>query len=132
MDGTVSSKVNFQFHTDLSTSRYWIENSHPLLGESLFYKSGKKDNTYVTYATIAYLPNLDGNGHVLLLQGIDSAGTQAAFDFITRNAQEKAILNPMSAITKGYALGFEILIEVDSLDSAAHTTNFRVISSRSF
>ncbi|HEY0163440.1 MAG TPA: hypothetical protein VGB69_12235 [Edaphobacter sp.] len=127
-----SKNTNFQFHNDLQAGRYWIENIHPLSGESTLYRSGEQEHSYVTYATIVYLPNLSGTGHVLLLQGLDSAGTQAAADFMIRNDGGKRILDQMMASNKGSLKSFELLLEAVSLDAGSHTTGLRVIASRQY
>jgi hypothetical protein len=43
-------------------------------------------------ALIAFLPNLDGSGHLLLLQGLDVAGTQAAAETLFHPAAIAPIL----------------------------------------
>lgn len=127
-----SKNANFQFHCDMETDRSWIENVHPFSGERAVYEGGKRKDEYVTYATIVYSPNLGGEGHVLLLQGIDSAGTQAATDFLIRNENGKKILNQMMAANNGTLKNFELLLEVVSLDPGSHTTGIRVIGSRQY
>lgn len=127
-----SKNTNFRFHNDLQAGRYWIENIHPLSGESSIYRSGERENAYVTYASIVYLPNLSGTGHVLLLQGLDSAGTQAAADFMIRNDSGKKILGQMMDSNEGTQRSFELLLQAVSLDAGSHTTGLRVIASRQY
>jgi hypothetical protein len=55
-----------------------IINTKPEPGAAASYVSHWSQPAHETFAIIAYLPNLDGNGHLLLLQGLDVAGTQAA------------------------------------------------------
>ena len=47
-------------------------------GEAASYVSHWNEPAHETYALISYLPNISGTGHLLLLQGLDAAGTQAA------------------------------------------------------
>ncbi len=127
-----SKHTTFLFHNDLKADHYWIENIHPQAEEPRSYESHYKDHTHITYATIAFLPNLGGTGHVLLLQGLDSAGTQAVADFMMRDEGQKTVLEQMKAIGKGTANGFELLFEVVSLDYGIHTTDLRVIARRQY
>jgi len=55
-----------------------IVNAHPLPGETASYVSHWNEPSHETFALIAFLPNLGGNGRLLLLQELDVAGTQAA------------------------------------------------------
>ena len=124
--------TNFRFHNNLQTGRYWIENVRRIPGEQLIYESKYGDHAHVTYASIVFLANLSGTGHVLLIQGIDSAGTQAAADFIIRNNGKKTVPDQIGALSKGKIRGFEVLLEVVSLDAGSHTTDLKVVASRQY
>ena len=39
------------------------------------------------FGVIAYLPNLEGNGNALLLEGIGISGTEVAMDFMDDDTQ---------------------------------------------
>jgi hypothetical protein len=54
-------------------------NTHPLSGELNLYGTPEKDHTY---GLIAYLPNLTSTGHILIVGGLNTAGTQAATTFL--------------------------------------------------
>jgi hypothetical protein len=104
-----------------------ILNLHPQPGEATSYLSHWNEPAHDTYALIAFLPNLGGTGHVLLLQGLDVAGTQAAAETILR----PAIIDPILQRAKrpdGSLRFFEILLRSTSIESNSAGT--QVIASR--
>jgi hypothetical protein len=104
-----------------------IVNRKPLAGEAASYASHWSEPAHDTYAVIAFLPNLRGDGHLLLLEGLDVAGTQAA---------EEAILDPniitpileRSTQQDGSLRHFEMLLRSRSIQS--NPTATEVIASR--
>ena len=77
-------KLNFhERETKLGQTAKYFENRHPLPGEQKSYVG--LENTGqpgVDYASIALLPTLKGQGHVLVLQGLQQEGTEAAGEFL--------------------------------------------------
>jgi hypothetical protein len=75
------------------------------------------------------MQNLNKNGHVLLLQGLDAAGTQAAADLLFKSDDmQSAVKTALNH--QGTTGSFELLIEVNSLDANSHATDSRIIASR--
>jgi hypothetical protein len=68
------------------------------------------------FAIIAYLPNLDGNGHLLLLQGLDVAGTQATAETLIHPEAIELILQRATR-PDGPLRSFEILVCSGSIES---------------
>jgi hypothetical protein len=104
-----------------------IVNTHPLPGEASSYLSHWNEPAHETFALIAFLPNLGGTGHLLLLQGLDVAGTQAAAETILRPAAIDPILKRATR-TDGSLRFFEILLRSTSIESNSAGT--QVIASR--
>lgn len=104
-----------------------IFNSHPEAGEALSYASHWNEPAHETFALIAFLPNLDGNGRLLLLQGLDVAGTQAAAETLFH---PEAIVPILRRATRpdGSLRFFEILLRSTSIESNSAGT--QVIASR--
>lgn len=76
------SRTNFTAKSDGDTPTY-IVNRSPLPGEqSVYTPTGS-----VGYCTVAYLPNPDHNGSILLLEGTGSEATEAAGDFLLSEDQ---------------------------------------------
>ncbi|QHN05631.1 hypothetical protein FTO74_18495 [Granulicella sp. WH15] len=70
--------LRFSFHAGKDQPS-GIVNMHPRSGEKDIY--GTPDPSH-TYGLIAYLPNLTSTGHVLIVGGLNTAGTEAATTFL--------------------------------------------------
>jgi hypothetical protein len=104
-----------------------IVNTHPQAGEAAEYVSHWNEPAHETFALISCLPNLEGNGRLLVLQGLDVAGTQAAGEALFHPAAVASILR--QATRRDGTLGyFEILLRATSIESNA--TGTQVIGSR--
>ncbi len=112
--------LSFQIVYSNEMDSAWIENSHPRDGEQRRYVSRWNEPTHSTYAVVAYEPNFAGNGHVLLIEGLDVAGTQAAADALLRDN----VLSPvLQQATNGKELRpFEVLLQSTSIASNAAST----------
>jgi hypothetical protein len=73
------TRLNFQSRFDESTKVGWFENVAPEPGEQRRYAVAYGVRGF---CRVAYLPSLDGTGHVLLLTGTDMASTEVAAEFI--------------------------------------------------
>jgi hypothetical protein len=104
-----------------------IVNSKPQPGEEATYVSHWNDPVHETFALISCLPNLEGSGRVLVLQGLDVAGTQAASEALFH---PEAIAPILRSATRpdGSLRYFEILLRSTSIESGAAGT--QVIGSR--
>ncbi len=76
---------------------------------------------------IAFLPNLGGNGHLLVLEGLDVAGTQAAAEMLLHPSAIDPILKSATR-PDGSLRNFEVLLRSTSIESNA--TGTQVIASR--
>ncbi len=75
-------QLNFAMEEDRVHRVYRFRNKAPHAGEPAFYQpSDAADRD--TYADIALLPNLAGTGSVLVLSGLDMAGTEAAGELVS-------------------------------------------------
>ena len=121
-------QLNFRFSAgaDFGGSGI-ITNQHPLNGEHATYASEPNDPLLRTYGVIAYVPNLDGAGHTLLIEGVNMAGTQAAGEFLLDAAQMQSVLERAKG-SNGVIGPFEVLIETDNI--AASSSRPHVISER--
>jgi hypothetical protein len=121
-------QLNFRFsYSPKSDAAPIILNQHPLAGEQPVYANGHTGSWYNTYGTIAYLPNLDGTGHVLLMGGLNMAGTQAAGAFLLNPSMMQATLEH-ARTPNGTIRPFEILIETSTV--AANASRAHVLSER--
>jgi hypothetical protein len=104
-----------------------IVNRHPQSGEQLSYVSHWNEPTHETYALVAFLPNLSGKGHMLFLEGLDVAGTQAASEAVLRTGVIEPILRQATR-PDGSLASFEVLLKSTSIESNA--TDTQIIASR--
>lgn len=119
--------MNFRIAYRSQIQEAWIENTKPLPAESAVYVSHWNEPSHETYALISFQPNLSGNGHLLLIQGLDIAGTQAAAETLFRKDTIAPILRQASS-SNGGVRSFEILLQCTSIDSNA--ANTKIIASR--
>jgi len=102
-----------------------IVNQKPLPGERPTYASEANDPLHQTYGVIAYLPNLDGTGHVLIVEGVNMAGTQAAGAFLLSPALMQPVLE-RALSPNGAIRPFEVLLSTN--DVAANASRPQVVS----
>jgi hypothetical protein len=105
-------------------SMKFFQNKHPLAGEQSTYRGLEFTGTSgVDYATISLLPMESGKGNVLILQGLQQEGTEAAglllADPTGRSRLEKA-LGVSGDTTK--TVYFEALIKATAVGGAPDTT----------
>jgi hypothetical protein len=104
-----------------------IINRKPQPGETASYLSHWNEPAHETFAIIDFLPNLSGNGHLLVLEGLDVAGTQAAAEMLLHPSAIEPILK-RAARPDGSLRPFEVLLRSTSIESNA--TGTQVIASR--
>ncbi len=121
------SSANFRIVDGQGMQGATIINARPQPGEASSYASHWNEPAHETFALIAFLPNLGGNGHLLLLQGLDVAGTQAAAETLFRQSAIAPVLRRATR-PDGSLRYFEVLLRSNSIDSNA--TGTQVIASR--
>jgi hypothetical protein len=114
----ISGQMNFVVHDDPGTGPLRVENRHPKPLEKSEYAYDYRDPQHRGLATIAFLPNLSGNGNMLVVQGFSLAGTQAAAEFATSGHDLDALLQAYSG--RSTALPhFEILLSTVEINGMA-------------
>jgi hypothetical protein len=112
------SQMNFRFSINSGSDKpSGIVNSHPRVGENAIYGTPGQDHTY---GLIAYVPNLTSTGHVLIVGGLNTAGTQAATTFLLTPSLMMPTLQRASA-THGGLQPFELLIGAGNVAANAST-----------
>ncbi|ACO34078.1 hypothetical protein [Acidobacterium capsulatum] len=104
-----------------------IVNTHPRAGEQAAYTSHWNEPSHETYALMEYLPNMAGTGHLLLLQGLDVAGTEAAAEALLHPAVIAPVLHN-ALRPDGTLRSFEILLRSTSI--ASNAAGVQVVTSR--
>ncbi|MGH9604086.1 MAG: hypothetical protein ACRD3N_00145 [Terracidiphilus sp.] len=121
------SNANFRIVSSANMLSDTLVNARPRPGEAASYVSHWNEPAHETFSVISYLPNLSGSGHLLLLQGLDVAGTQAAVEALLHPGVIAPILRKATR-ADGSLRSFEILLRSTSLESNAMGT--QVIGSR--
>lgn len=93
-----------------------IVNAKPLQSEAVSYESHWNEPLHDTYALIEFVPNLNAKGYLLLLEGLDVAGTQAAAEVLFHPETIDAVLN-RAKLPDGSLRPFEILLRTTSIQS---------------
>lgn len=121
------SSLNFQFDYTSFATFDAIVNKHPRAGEAALFHNNAVGGVNKTYAVLAFLPNLDQSGKVLIIEGLTMAGTEAAEEMLFNEASMKPILEQAKA-SNASLRPFELLIEANGI--AADAQSARVIASR--
>jgi hypothetical protein len=110
--------LNFNLIPDQETKIFTLVNRSPKPGEQPKYFMQPNDPNHRAYATVALLPNLGGNGRVLIIQGTAMAGTEAAADFVLEDPKLEDLLH-LSPSAGAPLPSFEILLETANLGGNA-------------
>jgi hypothetical protein len=121
------SQLNFRFDSGVDGGSQRIINQHPLPGEKTVYLSDAADPLHYTYGVIAFLPNLSNTGYVVIIEGINMAGTQAAGDFLLNPKSMRPVLE-RAVTSNGVVRPFELLLSTN--DVAANASRAQILSER--
>lgn len=111
-------EMNFIGSNDGIHHIYSFSNRHPQTGEMAEYSTSEFDPQQRVLGVLAFLPNLDGDGNALIVEGNSMAGTEAISDFLFDDA---ALLPFLSKLAKndGTLPHFEVLIGSNSVNGSA-------------
>jgi hypothetical protein len=118
--------LNFQFEYQPKTAIVIIRNLHPIAGEKSIYETDQTDPARSTFGVIAVTSNLDRRGRVLLIEGINMAGTEAAADYLFSDASAPFLARVFDS--KGNMQPFEVLVETSNI--GANAPRPQIISQR--
>jgi hypothetical protein len=122
-DGT----TNFRIQCNAGMQGATVVNRKPQAGEAASYSSHWNEPIHETYSVITFIPNLSGYGRLLMLGGLDAAGTQAAGEALMRSEAITPILEHARR-PDGSLAPFEVLLRSTSIQ--ANATDTQVIASR--
>jgi hypothetical protein len=111
-------ELNFIGRSDGIHHTYRFTNRHPEPGEMAEYYVTDADPKQRVLGVLAFVPNLDGNGNALIIEGNSMAGTEAISDFLFEDA---ALLPFLTKIKKpdGSLPHFEVVVESNSVNGSA-------------
>jgi hypothetical protein len=110
--------LNFVFQDDYKTGIFSVINRQPQAGEPAQWGSRWNDPQRKVYGLVAYVPNLAGDGNVLLLEGTSMSGTEAARDFVMDDSQLLPFLKRIQR-ADGTVPHFEILLGTRNVSASA-------------
>jgi len=115
-------KMNFVLVRDEKTGASFFRNRSPKPGEAqvynvseVFASSGTEEHEVDSYALIAVVPGLADKGRVVLIEGLNMEGTEAAGEMVTDPAQLAAMLRQMGHHPGTPVPPFEALLKLTSV-----------------
>src|ERR1017187_342482 len=118
--------LNFTAEYDSNRSIDYIRNKTPAAGEQEIYAPPPSPSTG-GYCVVAYLPNPQQPGNVLILAGTDSAATEGAGDFLTSEDQLSRFQKMLHVTTLPY---FEVVLKTSNLNGTP--IDSRVVAYRTY
>jgi hypothetical protein len=114
--------MNFVFSYDRANQKTSVLNRAPQGSEPQQWDSTIHDKQHHVYGVVAYLPNLSGNGNVLILEGTTIAGTESALDFVSDDSQLLPFLKQLRR-PDGRLTHFEVLLGTNNMSGSAVKNN---------
>jgi hypothetical protein len=107
-----SDRLNFMVQYDPEKFVSSIKNRAPAPGEEQIYTAPPAPESAGGYSVVAYLPNSDQNGKVLIIQGTGAEATEGAGDFLTSEEQLQRFQKMLHVNKLPY---FEVLLKTTHL-----------------
>ena len=107
-----AGSMNFQAEYDIERSGDYIRNIAPVAGEQGIYAPPPAPSTG-GYCVVAYLPNPQQPGKVIIIAGTDSAATEGGGDFLTSEDQLSRLQKMLKVTTLPY---FELVLKTSNLN----------------
>ena len=118
-------RLNFRSRFDEQARMSYLDNTSPKDAEPATYEV-KWDR--LGYCRVAYLPNLDATGSVLIISGTDFSSTDAGAEFITSERWVRQLLSTLGTGEGGELPYFEVLLKAQLVLGAA--PSFEMIAHR--
>jgi hypothetical protein len=125
-----SKRRNFFVYLDAATRRGTVVNKTPRVGEPPEYvMKGEDGLPGPTYGVIAYLPSDAETGNVLLIEGINMEGTEAAGRYLTDSRETQELRSRLGLRdSRTVRVPLEVLLETRVVGGATRDT--RIIATR--
>jgi hypothetical protein len=121
-----AGEMNFSAEYDLSRSVDFIRNKKPAAGEQESYSALASASTG-GYCVVAYLPNPQQSGKVIIVAGTDSAATEGGGDFLTSEDQLSRFQKMLHVTTLPY---FELVLKTSNLNGTP--IDARIVAYRTY
>ncbi len=113
--------MNFVLQYDPQTLVSTFINRRPAANEPAQWQSHIDDPQRRVYGVVAFLPNLSGDGDVLILEGTSVSGTEAAWDYVKEDSKLVPFLTKIQK-PDGSLPHFELLLLTNNMGSSAVET----------
>ena len=113
--------MNFVFRDDYK-GVFSVFNRSPHASEPARWDSVWNDPQRRVYGLVAYVPNLAGDGNVLILEGTSMSGTEGARDFVMDDSQLLPFLKQIQR-ADGSIPRFEVLLGTQNIGASALRSN---------
>ncbi|MBX9602570.1 MAG: hypothetical protein K2X35_16310 [Bryobacteraceae bacterium] len=114
------NRLNFRFESDLANHRVMVRNVTPRPGEQNEYTASETSGVRTVYAAVAFLPNLNGAGQMLLIGGVSTGSQESAAEFITTDRLFGPFAEQLRKTAGGELLPhFEVLIQTTTIEGIA-------------
>lgn len=123
----VDGRLNFSIVPLAGMRGARVVNRAPLPGEAAEYDSHWHEAQHDTWGIVALEQSLSGKGWILLLEGLDVAGTQSAADFVMGSPGLAPVLEKARQ-ADGMLAPFEVLLHTRSVQS--HAAGAEVVAMR--
>jgi len=110
--------MNFVFRNDYKTNVFSVINRSPRDGEPGRWDSAPPDPLHRVYGLVAWVPNLSGDGSVLILEGTSMSGTEGAWDFVSDDSRLLPFLKRIER-PDGTIPHFEVLLGTQNMNASA-------------
>lgn len=119
-----SDQLDFRFVFNKDAGQEIIHNYRPRAHERADYlPTAMGGGTGESYAIVALVQNLDQNGQVLLLAGVDAEGTEAAGRFVTDLPRFTRALDQCGETRPWASRHFEFLLRLNTMAGSPHNTD---------
>jgi len=110
--------MNFSLYNDRTRHVFSVLNRTPRANEPRSWDVITTDRQHRVYAIVVWLPNLSGEGHVLLLEGTTMAGTECAWDFVSDDSRLLPFLRSIRR-PDGSLPYFEVVLGTNNVSGSA-------------
>jgi hypothetical protein len=122
-------RLNFQIVPRPDSTAFEIRNTHPQGDEAAMYVSHVESGVRLSYVRVVLVPNLSGNGHVVLIGGNTGDPPQeAGANFLAGPESLAGILHRFDAPSVSRVPPFELILEVRSLER--NSVGTRIVAQR--
>ena len=116
--GLMNDHLNFRIEYDPVLAKQVCMNASPRPGESSTYVgTAHTPEPGIAYATISLVPNLSGDGFVMIIAGTNMEGTEAAGELVTDLPRLASVLRSQGIAPTAKVRQLELLMRVNHMNS---------------